>query len=103
MQDRYLLRHFETIPDQLGGTKWTTLMITTTWRSVHTLWDLHNGQVYALDSSSRSQKQKEQVHRKLRALYILQSDMRHCDHIIFNATVEEHIEALPVWALKNWL
>ena len=75
LQDRYLLHHFETIPDQLGSIKWTTLMIATTWQSVRTLWDLRNGQVYGLDSSSRSQKQKEQAHRKLCALYILQSNM----------------------------
>jgi hypothetical protein len=29
--------------------------------------------------------------------------MRHRDQDIFHPTVEEHIEAKPVWALQNWL
>ena len=40
MQDRYLSRHFDPIPDQLGGNKWVTTMMDTTWQSVRTLWDL---------------------------------------------------------------
>jgi hypothetical protein len=78
-------------------------MIDTTWRSVRTLWDLRNDQVYGSDSSTRAQKQKEKAHRELRALYILRGDMRHCDRNIFYATVDDHLEAQPVWALKNWL
>jgi hypothetical protein len=29
--------------------------------------------------------------------------MPHCNQNIFNPTVEEHIDAQPVWALQNWL
>jgi hypothetical protein len=78
-------------------------MIDTTWCSVRTLWDLRNDLVHGADSSSRAQKQKGQAHRELRALYILRSEMRHCDRAVFYATAEEHLEAQPVWALKNWL
>ncbi len=103
LQDRYLRRHFDPIPAQLGGTKWVTIMIDTTWHSVRNLWDLRNGKVYGVDSSTRAQKQKEQAHRELRALYILRGNMRHCDTDIFHATADDHLEAQPVWALKNWL
>ena len=78
-------------------------MIHTTWQSFRQLWDLRNGRVYGMDSSTRAQAQKEQAHRELRALYTLRQDMQHCDRDIFYATVDEHIEAQPVWALKNWL
>ncbi len=94
MQDRYLVRHFDPIPDKLNGSNWVIIMIDTTWRSVRTLWDLRNG---------CAQKQKEQAHRELRALYILRRDMRHCDRDVFYPTVDEHLDAQPVWALKNWL
>ena len=78
-------------------------MIDTTWHSVRNLWDLRNGKVYGVDSSTRAQKQKEQAHRELRALYILRGNMRHCDTDIFHANADDHLEAQPVWALKNWL
>jgi hypothetical protein len=89
--------------DKLSGPKWVIIMIDSTWRSVHTLWDLRNGHVYGKDASTRAQKQKEQAHRELRALYILRRDMRHCDRDIFYPNVDEHLDAQPVWASKNWL
>ena len=103
LQDRYLVRHFDPIPDNLSGEKWLTIMIDTTWYSVRQLWDQRNGRVYGVDSSTRAQLQKERTHQELRALYTLRRDMRHCDRDIFYATAAEHLEAQPVWALKNWL
>jgi hypothetical protein len=78
-------------------------MIDTSWRSVCTLWDLRKGQVYGTDASTCAQKQKEQAHRKLHALYILQRNMQHCDRDIFYHNADEHLDAQPMWALKNWL
>ncbi len=78
-------------------------MIDTTWYSVRQLWDQRNGRVYGVDSSTRAQLQKERTHRELRALYTLRKDMRHCNRDIFYATAAEHLEAQPMWVLKNWL
>jgi hypothetical protein len=103
MQDRYLIRHFDPIPEPLSGAKWVVTMIHTTWQSVRTLWDLRNGRVYGVDSSTRAQLQKEKIHRELRAIYILRSSMRHCDRDILYATAEEHLAVQPVWAMQNWL
>jgi hypothetical protein len=103
LQDRYLRRHFAPIPDQLRGSLWTSTHIELLWTHFRQLWESRNGKVYGIDASTRTAARREQTHRELRALYLLRSDMRHCDRDIFHPTVEAHMEAQPVWALQNWL
>jgi hypothetical protein len=93
MQDRYLARHFDPIPETLSGAKWVAIMVDTTWKSVRTLWDLRNGRVHGVESSTRVQIQKEKTHRELWAIYTLRSSMRHCDCNILYTTAYEHLEA----------
>jgi hypothetical protein len=62
LQDRYLHRHFDPIPDNLGGSKWLVTIIDTTWHLFRQLWDQRNGQVYGTDSSTRVQLAKERTH-----------------------------------------
>jgi hypothetical protein len=47
--------------------------------------------------------QKEKVHRELIVLYNMRELTRHCDRDIFFETASDHLEAQPVWAIKNWL
>jgi hypothetical protein len=103
LQDRYLLRHHDPIPDKLRGQLWTSNYIEILWTSFRTLWDSRNGKVHGVDTSTRAEARRDKTHRELRALYQLRVDMRHCDRDIFHTTVEDHIEAQPVWALQNWL
>ena len=103
LQDRYLARHFDPIPEPLNGRKWTTHMITVLWKETRSLWDIRNGRVHGSDSTTRAKMQKEKVHRELIALYNMRELTRHCDRDIFLDTALDHLETQPVWAIKNWL
>jgi hypothetical protein len=103
LHDRYIIRIIDPIPSNLTGTKWTATFIDLLWRRFRSLWDNGNGKVHGINMSTRYQARREQVHRELRAVYTLRQDMRHCDCTVFHDTAEAHIEAQPVWAIKNWL
>jgi hypothetical protein len=103
LQDRYLLCHFDPIPDKLRGPKWTLAHIDLLWTHFRKLWDSRNGKVHGVDTSTRLEARREKTHRKLHALYQLREDMRHCDQDIFYPTADIHIAAQPVWAIQNWL
>jgi hypothetical protein len=78
-------------------------MIHFLWTSFRTLWDLRNGQVHGNDSSTRAKKQKEKAHRELLAMYLLRDQTQYCDRNIFHESAAAHLDAQPVWALKNWI
>jgi hypothetical protein len=103
LQDRYLLCHYDPIPEKLSGQLWTTNHIDILWTGFRTLWDSRNGKVHGIDTSTRSEARRDKTHQELRSLYSLREKMRHRDQDIFHPTVEEHIEAQPVWAIQNWL
>jgi hypothetical protein len=103
LQDRYLSRYHDPIPEPLCGPMWTSTHIDILWTSFRKLWDSRNGKVHGVDTSTRAAARKDKTHRELRALYSLRADMRHCDRDVFHPTVEDHIEAQPVWAIQNWL
>jgi hypothetical protein len=103
LQDRYLDRHFDPIPDKLSGTRWTTILIDTLWKSFRQLWDQRNGKVHGVDNSTRAKLQKEKAHRELIALYVLRDQTQHCDRDIYYDTAQDHLDAHNVGSLKNWL
>jgi hypothetical protein len=102
-QDRFLSRHFDPVPDSFSGHKWTTTMIVVLWTTFCTLWDLRNGHVHRIDTTTWVRAQKEKAHRKLVALYALREHTRHCDRDLYFDTDDKHLHSQPVWALKNWL
>jgi hypothetical protein len=75
LQDRYLSWHFDPVPDPLNSKKWTTAKIHFLWTSFWTLWELRNGQVYGVNSSTRAKKQKEKAHGELLATATATSSM----------------------------
>ena len=56
-----------------------------------------------VDTATRAKAHKEKAHRELLALYAVWDQTRHCDRDVFYATTADHLDAQPVWALKNWL
>jgi hypothetical protein len=103
LQQRYLNRHYDPIPDKFAGTYWTSAHIDILWRGFRQLWEQRNGKVHGNDTSTRAEARRDKTHRELKALYSLRANMRHCDRDIFYPTAEEHLEAQPVWAIQNWL
>jgi hypothetical protein len=91
-----MTQHFDPIPNQLSGRKWTSAMIDLFWRSFRRLWDIWNGQVHGVNATTRSKIQKEKAHCELLALYLLCGQTRHCDRDIFYATAKEQLSAQPV-------
>ena len=52
LHNRYLKRHFNPIPDQLIGSKWMAHHIDLMWTQMRKLWDLRNGKVHGVDTST---------------------------------------------------
>jgi hypothetical protein len=89
LQDQFLLRHFDPIPNQLSGRKWTTAQINFLWRSFWNLWDLCNGRVHGVNTTTSSKIQKEKAHCGLVALHALSDQTQHCDRDLFYDTAED--------------
>jgi hypothetical protein len=101
--DRYLICHFDPIPDKLRGQLWTSHHIKLLWINFRKLWDSGDGKVRDVDALTQIVARCEKTHCKLCALYSLHIDMQHCDQDIFHPMTDVHIAAHPVWALQNWL
>jgi hypothetical protein len=82
---------------------WTSTHIDIIWRSFCKLWDLLNGKIHCIDTSTRAEARRNKRHHECRALYLLRANMRHCDQDIFYPTVAKRMEVQPVWELQNWL